>query len=220
VGRGFAPILAATAVACAAAAPHSAAPSLGAPLFPPGALDPPAREPATASQLPFSNAGVVQGNAPVVQGNAGVVQGNAPIPRGPDLLTTCAHDADAGKALCRAMTGDDPECVKACLDAYAEAHPPRRQRPAPQAPWAPRKGGPPVPPVPPPDPYGFFLHDCILRVRDSGGSEPPVCHFDRPLDEMGFGQSHCDAKCAELSEEYRVRLPSRPDAGSDGLAPR
>ena len=179
-------------------------PSVGAPLFPPGAVDPWAGEPAAVSQPSPSS--------------ARVVQASAPIP-GHDLLSTCSRDADAGTALCTAMTGDDPDCVKVCLDAYAEAHPQVRQRPPLQAP-APRKGDPPTPRVPAPDPYAFILRDCLLRVRDSGGSEPAVCHFDRPLDQMGFGQSHCNAKCAELSEEYRGRLPSRSDAGNDGLAPR
>lgn len=124
-------------------------------------------------------------------------------------------------ALCLELTGDDPDCEKACLDAYAEAHPPPLRDPGlqPPAPPAPRHGAL-APPVPAPDPYAFFLRDCLLRVRDSGGSEPPVCHFNRPLDEMGFGQSHCDARCAELTEGYRERLPSRPDAGSGGAAPR
>jgi hypothetical protein len=111
----------------------------------------------------------------------------------------CSREANAGEALCQAFTGGDyRDCFQACLTAYVEAH--AKPQPASREPS----------PLPPPDPYAFVLRDCILRVRDSGGSEPAVCHFDPPLDAMGFGQRHCDAKCAALTEAYRGTESRRP----------
>jgi hypothetical protein len=61
---------------------------------------------------------------------------------------------------------------------------------------------PPPPVVPPPsspparapDPFEVTLNQCVMRVRASGGAA--VCHFQRPLDQMDFGQLHCNARCA------------------------
>jgi hypothetical protein len=154
-------------------------------LFPPGAVDARPYERAAATPISWS-----------VHGSS---EDGAPVPAHRDLLATCARDANAGQALCGALTGgDDADCVKVCLDAYAEAHP----KPRPPALLV-ASSAPPSPSPPSPDPFASVLHDCILRVRDSGGSEPTVCHFEPPLDEMGFGQSHCDAKCAALTEAYR-----------------
>jgi hypothetical protein len=47
------------------------------------------------------------------------------------------------------------------------------------------------------DPYQITLLDCMRRTRD--GEPHAACRFARPLDEMDFGQKHCDAKCAELA---------------------
>jgi tetratricopeptide (TPR) repeat protein len=47
-----------------------------------------------------------------------------------------------------------------------------------------------------PDPYIFVLVECVLRTRDG---DPAVCRFPRPLDQMDFGQKHCDAMCAKLT---------------------
>jgi hypothetical protein len=52
------------------------------------------------------------------------------------------------------------------------------------------------PPVRVPDTFERALRDCIDRVRDSGGGQPARCRFDYPLDDMDFGQRHCDARCA------------------------
>jgi hypothetical protein len=175
-------------------------------LFPPGAVDARPQERASAAPIGWS--------AP------GSSENGALVPAHRDLLATCAHDANAGQALCGALTGgDDADCVKVCLDAYAEAHP---KPPAPTPPSPPRtqallvaSSAPPSPSPPPLDPFASVLRDCILRVRDSGGSEPAVCHFEPPLDEMGFGQNHCDAKCAALTEAYRESPSRRPDRGSE-----
>jgi hypothetical protein len=56
--------------------------------------------------------------------------------------------------------------------------------------------------VPPSDPYWNALADCIYRVRASG--QQPTCHFFRPLDQMAFGQKHCDEKCAALTGAYQT----------------
>jgi hypothetical protein len=44
-------------------------------------------------------------------------------------------------------------------------------------------------------------------VRD--GDPIPHCRFFRPLDEMDFGQKHCDSRCAELTRAYRAEQPGR-----------
>jgi hypothetical protein len=207
VRRGLGAIVAATVAACATSGtPRSTRPSIGEPLFPPAAVDARPHERAAATPISWSA--------------HGSSEDGAPVPAHRDLLATCAHDVNAGKALCVALTGgDDADCVKVCLDAYAEAHP-KPPAPAPPSPPHPHALGvassaPPPPSPPPPDPFASVLHDCILRVRDSGGSEPTVCHFEPPLDEMGFGQSHCDAKCAALTEAYRESPSRRLDGGSD-----
>jgi hypothetical protein len=193
---GLGAIVAATVAACATSGtPRSTRPSIGEPLFPPAAVDARPHEHAAAT--------------PILWSAPGSSEDGAPLPAHRDLLATCAHDASAGKALCGALTGgDDADCVKVCLDAYAEAHP----KPRPQA-LVVASSAPPSPP--PPDPFASALHDCILRVRDSGGSESAVCHFEPPLDEMGFGQSHCDAKCAALTEAYRESPSRRPGRSSE-----
>ena len=175
---------------------------LGEPLFPPAAADA-GHERAVTTPISWS--------APESS------EHGAPIPAHRDLLATCAHDANAGSALCGALTGgDDADCVKVCLDAYAEAHP-EPQGPPPPRPHAlvVASSAPSSPSPPPPDPFASVLRDCILRVRDSGGSEPAVCHFEPPLDEMGFGQSHCDSKCAALTDAYREAPSRRPAGGKD-----
>jgi hypothetical protein len=55
------------------------------------------------------------------------------------------------------------------------------------------------PSSPPPDPFERTLGECIARVRESGGEEPAICKFPRPLDQMDFGQIHCNARCASAS---------------------
>jgi hypothetical protein len=50
------------------------------------------------------------------------------------------------------------------------------------------------------DPFTLALGDCVHRVRE--GEVDPRCRFFRPLDEMDFGQKHCDAKCSELTAGY------------------
>jgi hypothetical protein len=90
-------------------------------------------------------------------------------------------------------------CSLVCSDALQTALRSRRS-PGPFAGTAPTaQVSPPPPPAPVPDTFERALRDCIERVRDSGGDAPAVCRFDRPLDEMDFGQRHCDARCAEES---------------------
>jgi hypothetical protein len=174
--------------ACAADPTVQKRPPLGGPLFPPAASPVPPQRTKVAPTF--------------VSTDFTSTQDARVRPAHPDLLATCAKDTNAGKELCLALTGsDDWNCIDACLLAYADAHPPPRQ-PSPEP--ARLRPAPPAPELAPhDDPFAFALHDCIARVRDSGGSDPPVCHFDRPLDEMTFGQTHCDAKCAMLTEPYR-----------------
>jgi hypothetical protein len=49
----------------------------------------------------------------------------------------------------------------------------------------------------PTDPYFFALADCIHRARQN--NTPSSCRFSSPLDQMDFGQKHCDARCAALA---------------------
>jgi hypothetical protein len=197
-------IIAATVASCATSGtPRPTRPSLGEPLFPP-AVGPRPHERATVTP-------VYSWSAPDSSENG------APAPAHRDLMATCARDTNAGKLLCTVLTGgDDADCAKVCLDAYAEAHPkpPGPPPPSPSGPHALVVASSAPSPPPAPDPFAFVLHDCILRVRDSGGAEPAMCRFDRPLDEMGFGQSHCDARCSALTEAYR-ESPRRPDGGKD-----
>lgn len=50
-----------------------------------------------------------------------------------------------------------------------------------------------------PDSFETTLHACIADVIESGGAAPAVCHFNRPLDEMDFGQKHCNERCARAT---------------------
>lgn len=74
----------------------------------------------------------------------------------------------------------------------------------PPSPWASATTGSTtaVPPLPRPDPFTLALGDCVRSVREDDAQ--PTCRFFRPLDEMDFGQRHCDARCAELTEGYRA----------------
>jgi hypothetical protein len=81
-------------------------------------------------------------------------------------------------------------CIRICedaIDAAARAKFPPPQATAVTAPT-------PLPPPKPEDPYDRALRACIAGVRERG--DPPVCRFDRPLDDMDFGQRHCNARCA------------------------
>ncbi len=180
---------------CACGA-RAAAPPPAAPLFQPGAED---RWIESVRPAPAVRASPTPAPTP---------------PRHRDVLATCSQNLAMGKALCRVMTGDgDPHCLRVCSDAYVAAHPvapPASSQPDASLPSAP---APPLP-APAPDPYTVALRECIVRVRDSGGAEAPACHFQRPLDQMDFGQRHCDATCADLTADYRgpATEPPREDS--------
>jgi hypothetical protein len=80
----------------------------------------------------------------------------------------------------------------------APDHPPQRapspREPAPTPPDAAR-----APAAAPPNPFERTLSECVARVRESGGAKPAICEFPRPLDQMDFGQVHCNSKCASGS---------------------
>jgi hypothetical protein len=121
----------------------------------------------------------------------------------------CERNAMAGVQLCQSLAPGDPSaCAEVCLEDYRQAHalPPL----PPSLPGiSASTGPPPPPPTRPPDPFVLALGECVQRVRD--GEAEPACRFFRPLDEMDFGQKHCDAKCAELTEGYRAsRATSGP----------
>ncbi len=78
-----------------------------------------------------------------------------------------------------------------------------------------RVSAPPPPPVHVPDGFERALRDCVERVRDSGGDAPAKCHFDRPLDEMDFGQRHCDARCAAEGGGQIEKPKERVDGSRD-----
>jgi hypothetical protein len=92
----------------------------------------------------------------------------------------CTKDIDLGLRLCDERWRVDADDIEACRAICAEARYPRQ----------------PVAEPPPGVAFTSTLKECIARVRRTGGSEPPVCRFPRPLDEMDFGQQHCDARCA------------------------
>jgi hypothetical protein len=122
-----------------------------------------------------------------------------------DIHTLCAHDARRGVQFCQELAPGDPsQCAQVCLDDYRDAH---RPAPAPVRLTVPAQASAAPPPPPPPDPYLLALGNCVRRVRDDG--QAPVCSFFRPLDQMDFGQRHCDAKCAELTDGFR-RASTRP----------
>ncbi|HEX3344481.1 MAG TPA: hypothetical protein VHS09_07895 [Polyangiaceae bacterium] len=127
-----------------------------------------------------------------------------------NIHTLCERDAMAGVQLCQSLAPGDPSaCAEVCLEDYREAHAP----PAPAAtpPKATASASPsPAPPPPPPDPFMLALGDCVRSVRE--GASEPACRFFRPLDQMTFGQSHCDAKCSELTVGFRMaRVAPRGD---------
>jgi hypothetical protein len=132
------------------------------------------------------------------------------------IASLCDRDPRAGVQFCQEFAPRDPSaCAESCLDIYREAQalaqeaskakPVRTSSsvsPAallPPAPPAARAA--PAPPAPP-DPYALALGDCVRGVREDGSE--PTCRFFRPLDEMDFGQRHCDAKCAQLTEGFRA----------------
>jgi hypothetical protein len=61
----------------------------------------------------------------------------------------------------------------------------------------------------PQDPYERALRACIYGVLDRG--EPPACRFDRPLDDMDFGQRHCDKRCAAATAGGAIARPPPRD---------
>jgi hypothetical protein len=116
-----------------------------------------------------------------------------------------------GLEVCRPLSPRDRAfCVRVCSDADIAVRAPdvferalhdleaipSPPRAAPSAPSAP---SPPAPTrrVRPPDPFQEALGACVSAVLQSGA--PPVCHFARPLDDMDFGQRHCDERCAGIA---------------------
>lgn len=104
-----------------------------------------------------------------------------------EIAALCARDLEKGLDACQSAFIAD--CIRLCAQSYRDARTPKAST---------SDAGP----ARPPDPYMMALADCFSRVRDSG--QQPACRFFRPLDEMSFGQKHCDAKCAELTETYRT----------------
>jgi hypothetical protein len=147
----------------------------------------------------------------------GTVRGSppkGPVDRGEfsEVRRPCASGkAREGAALC---IGESPsqrhsDCIEACVvgvnasrvpptlapSGHASTSPPTPQRPA----WyLATSGSLPLPVAAhTPDSLELVLHNCVVAVRET--SAPPVCHFDRPLDEMDFGQRHCDEQCARAT---------------------
>lgn len=98
------------------------------------------------------------------------------------VAQVCAGDIYKGLALC--PDEDTKSCMAVCSYAYdrAPGHGRDSTRARPSTASAPA------------DPFRLVLQQCIARVRESG--ELPICQFTRPLDEMTFGQQHCDERCA------------------------
>jgi hypothetical protein len=116
----------------------------------------------------------------------------------PNIRSACEHQNegyDSAKKLCSRFTGwPGLRCLQACVDGLI-ARPNGGLGPQP----APPPSAPPTRPVRPPDSFERALRECVMRALDSGGSAPAVCSFERPLDEMDFGQTHCNARCAAIA---------------------
>jgi hypothetical protein len=88
-------------------------------------------------------------------------------------------------------------CFLVCLEALEAAF--RASGDPPPLPVrTPVAQGPAPPPFRAPDPLARALRACVADVVESG-AKTAVCHFDRPLDEMVFGQRHCDELCARAT---------------------
>ena len=125
-------------------------------------------------------------------------------PRHRDIHEICALNAELGISLCEQLAAGAPnDCVQMCVAQYRLSHQPEHPVDAaiPATPSAPPSASPSS------DPYFFALADCIRRARD--GELPPVCHFASPLDQMDFGQKHCDARCADLADVSPAANPVR-----------
>jgi hypothetical protein len=121
----------------------------------------------------------------------------------PDNHELCARDIRAGALPCMPLPPTESRaCVEACVDDYEEAHIVRLPLIQNVSSTPPAPASPPQSALKPSDPFAVALGDCMRRVRE--GAHEPVCHFLRPLDAMGFGQKHCDAKCAALTAEDRA----------------
>ncbi len=88
-------------------------------------------------------------------------------------------------------------CRLVCLEAI-EAALRASLNPSPFVVPTPVAQGPAPPTFRAPDPLARALRACVLDVVESG-AKTAVCHFDRPLDEMVFGQRHCDELCARAT---------------------
>jgi len=149
---------------------------------------------------------------------------DSPPPRGPTpaerdqfsaIALLCTTDIHAGGASCSALGPTEAaSCTRVCkaaaeekearheaetlAAARAEARAARVQMrpPRPEAP-----ASPPAP-LEAQDSYDVALRECVRRVRDSGGAEKAECRFERPLDQMDFGQRHCDARCASMARAF------------------
>jgi hypothetical protein len=108
----------------------------------------------------------------------------------------CASTPERGARICARI------CVEAALAAWSAPPRSRLQPPPVNLPPLSPVTVPPSStastalPAPPKteDPYERAPRLCIAGIREHGG--PPVCRFDRPLDDMDFGQRHCNERCA------------------------
>jgi hypothetical protein len=82
--------------------------------------------------------------------------------------------------------------------SVAQDHP-SKHAPSPREPASRPSEAAAAPAARPPNPFERTLSECVARVRESGGAKPAICEFPRPLDQMDFGQVHCNAKCASAS---------------------
>jgi hypothetical protein len=123
------------------------------------------------------------------------------------IAHACAVNLRQGLALCPASPIDRHRvCQMVCADAvematvplYGAAHEIGARAPPQAAPSSVPSVRPLAsvspPATRPPDSFQRALRACIINVVESGGEA--VCHFERPLDEMDFGQKHCNDRCA------------------------
>ncbi len=119
----------------------------------------------------------------------------------------CRDNARDASRLCSKLPPKRSQaCIQVCIEALQE-----KIDEAAAAAWSPLPPAvaararaipataPPATPPRPTDPFARALRACIRDVMESGGGAPAVCHFDRPLDEMDFGQRHCNERCAQLT---------------------
>jgi hypothetical protein len=115
------------------------------------------------------------------------------------IATLCTMNPHAGGEWCSSLGPfDAASCMRVCRDAAEHGESPPDHPNGTASVLGADSGAAAPAPAHHDDPYDAALRDCVRRMRESGGVGPAICHFERPLDDMDFGQRHCDSRCAAL----------------------